>query len=84
MGQLERGADRERSRPGQRGPADRCRSLRELAGSDRLLLGTDYPFPVVEQAPVQLLEKARLAVDDMAQISGDTTRRLFKLRARGQ
>jgi aminocarboxymuconate-semialdehyde decarboxylase len=53
--------------------------LRELAGSDRLLLGTDYPFPVFEQAPVQLLEQAKLSVDDMAQISGDTTRRLFKL-----
>lgn len=53
--------------------------LRDLAGSDRLLLGTDYPFPVVEQEPVQLLEKAKLSADDMAKISGDTTRRLFKL-----
>jgi aminocarboxymuconate-semialdehyde decarboxylase len=53
--------------------------LRELAGSDRLLLGTDYPFPVFEQAPVQLLEHAQLSAGDMAQISGDTTRRLFKL-----
>jgi hypothetical protein len=43
------------------------------------LLGTDYPFPVFEQAPVQLLEHARLSAGDMAQISGDTTRRLFKL-----
>lgn len=53
--------------------------LRELAGNDRLLLGTDYPFPVFEHAPVQLLEQAKLSADDMAQISGDTTRRLFKL-----
>ena len=53
--------------------------LRGLAGSDRLLLGTDYPFPVVEHAPVQLLEQAKLSAGDMAQISGDTTRRLFKL-----
>jgi aminocarboxymuconate-semialdehyde decarboxylase len=53
--------------------------LRELAGGDRLVLGTDYPFPVVENAPVQLLEQAKLSAGDMAQISGDTTRRLFKL-----
>jgi aminocarboxymuconate-semialdehyde decarboxylase len=53
--------------------------LRELAGSDRLLLGTDYPFPVFEPAPVQLLEQATLSAGDMAHISGDTTRRLFKL-----
>jgi aminocarboxymuconate-semialdehyde decarboxylase len=59
-------------------PAALC-YLRDLAGSDRLLLGTDYPFPVVEQEPVQLLEKAKFSPHDMTQVSGDTTRRLFKL-----
>jgi aminocarboxymuconate-semialdehyde decarboxylase len=59
-------------------PAALC-YLRDLAGSDRLLLGTDYPFPVVEQEPVQLLEKAKFSPHDMAQVSGETTRSLFKL-----
>ncbi len=53
--------------------------LRDLVGSDRLLLGTDYPFPVFEPQPVQVLEQARFSPEDMALISEATTRRLFKL-----
>lgn len=54
------------------------RYLRDLVGSDRLLLGTDYPFPVADQAPLQILEATGCLADDMAQIASDNARRLFK------
>ena len=53
--------------------------LRELVGSDRLLLGTDYPFPVEEQAPLTLLEQTGCTEAEIAQIGGGTCQRLFNL-----
>jgi aminocarboxymuconate-semialdehyde decarboxylase len=53
--------------------------LQNLAGNDRLLLGTDYPFPVYEQTPLQLLEDTGCSPDDMAQIGGKMAQQLFKL-----
>jgi predicted TIM-barrel fold metal-dependent hydrolase len=53
--------------------------LRDLVGSDRLLLGTDYPFPVDEQAPLTILEQVGCLPDELIQIGGGTAQRLFKL-----
>ena len=53
--------------------------LKSLVGSDRLLLGTDYPFPVVEQDPVGLLESAGLTAEELELISGGQAKTLFKL-----
>jgi aminocarboxymuconate-semialdehyde decarboxylase len=53
--------------------------LRGLVGSDRLLLGTDYPFPVDEQTPLTLLEQVGFTPDELWQIEGGTAQRLFKL-----
>jgi aminocarboxymuconate-semialdehyde decarboxylase len=53
--------------------------LRHLVGSDRLLLGTDYPFPVDEQTPLTLLAQAGCTADDISQIAGGTAQRLFNL-----
>lgn len=53
--------------------------LRDVVGSDRLVLGTDYPFPVFEPAPVRLLEKTALSSEERSQISETTIRQLFKL-----
>jgi aminocarboxymuconate-semialdehyde decarboxylase len=55
------------------------RYLRDLVGSDRLLLGTDYPFPVDEPAPVPMLAQAGCTADDIALVGGSTAQRLFKL-----
>jgi hypothetical protein len=43
------------------------------------LLGTDYPFPVFEPAPVQLLEATPLTAGEKTQIGEGTTRQLFGL-----
>jgi aminocarboxymuconate-semialdehyde decarboxylase len=53
--------------------------LQQLVGSDRLLLGTDYPFPVEEQAPLTLLQQAGCSAAEIAQIGGGTCQCLFKL-----
>jgi aminocarboxymuconate-semialdehyde decarboxylase len=55
------------------------RYLYDLVGSERLLLGTDYPFPVVEQAPLRLLADTGLSAEDMAQIGGNRAQQLFRL-----
>ncbi|MBI3330051.1 MAG: amidohydrolase family protein, partial [Nitrospinae bacterium] len=54
------------------------RYLRDLVGNDRLLLGTDYPFPPADLAPLQLLEATGWSADEIAQITGDNAQRLFK------
>lgn len=53
--------------------------LKTLVGTDRILLGTDYPFPVVENDPVGLLESAGLTAEELAGISGEQAKALFKL-----
>lgn len=53
--------------------------LRNLVGSDRLLLGTDYPFPVDDGDPLALLRAAGCSADDLARIAEENARRLFKL-----
>jgi aminocarboxymuconate-semialdehyde decarboxylase len=55
--------------------------LRDLVGVDRLMLGTDYPFPVFEPEPLQLLERTAWSADDLARVGGETARYLFKLEA---
>jgi len=55
------------------------RYLRDLVGSERLLLGTDYPFPMDDRSALKLLEQAGCTADESAQIGGGTARRLFKL-----
>ena len=53
--------------------------LRDLVGSDRLLLGTDYPFPVDDPWPMQTLADAGCSKEQVDQISGDNAAGLFKL-----
>jgi aminocarboxymuconate-semialdehyde decarboxylase len=55
------------------------RYLRDLVGSDRLLLGTDYPFPMDDRTSLQLLEQVGCTADEIAEIGGGTAQRLFKL-----
>jgi aminocarboxymuconate-semialdehyde decarboxylase len=55
------------------------RYLRDVVGSDRLLLGTDYPFPVDEPAPMLMLAQAGCTTDEIAQVGDGTAQRLFKL-----
>ena len=54
-------------------------SLCTMAGSDRLLLGTDYPFPVADPDPLRLYAQAGFADADIDAIAGENAQRLFRL-----
>jgi aminocarboxymuconate-semialdehyde decarboxylase len=45
-------------------------------GADRLMVGTDYPFPIMEDPPGAVLAGAAFSPDELAAIRGGTFRRL--------
>jgi aminocarboxymuconate-semialdehyde decarboxylase len=47
------------------------------AGPDRVLLGSDYPFPIGDLTPQDVVERAALRTGDRAQILGGNAARLF-------
>src|SRR5262245_60425185 len=55
------------------------RYLRDLVGSDRLLLGTDYPFPMDDRTALKLLKQSGCTADEIAQIGSGTAQQLFNL-----
>jgi aminocarboxymuconate-semialdehyde decarboxylase len=59
------------------GPA--LRYLRDLVGIDRMLLGTDLPFPPGDPDPLKTLRDAGLAEDDITRIADRNPRALFPL-----
>jgi aminocarboxymuconate-semialdehyde decarboxylase len=54
-------------------------ALAEHVGSDRLMLGTDYPFDMGEPDPLALLGGTGLSDDDRRLIAGENAIRLFRL-----
>ena len=55
------------------------RYLRDLVGSDRILLGTDYPFPVDDQNPLESIQAAGFSAGEICQITESNAKDLFKL-----
>jgi aminocarboxymuconate-semialdehyde decarboxylase len=52
----------------------------ELAGHDRLLMGTDAPFAIAEPEPVKFVDACEFGVQERAAILGDTAVELFGIR----
>ena len=51
------------------------RYLVELAGADRVMLGSDYPFPILDPAPLEVVRKAGLSEEATdAILSGNAPR----------
>ena len=50
-----------------------------MVGSDRLLLGTDYPFPVADPDPLRLYAQAGFTDADVDAMAGENARVLFRL-----
>ena len=55
------------------------RFLCDLAGADKVLLGSDYPFPIGDSAPLRIVEKTALSAAERSTILGDTAARVFRL-----
>jgi aminocarboxymuconate-semialdehyde decarboxylase len=59
------------------------RFLVDTVGSERVLLGTDFPFPLGDPHPVTTVEDARLGPDATAAVLGGNLDRLLTRSARG-
>ena len=53
--------------------------LKDLVGVDRLLMGTDFPFPVQDLEPLAIYQRAGLTEAEVQAICCDNCLRLFKL-----
>ena len=55
------------------------RYLVELAGADRVMLGSDYPFPILDPAPLEVVRHAGLPQETTDAILSGNACRLFNL-----
>ena len=55
------------------------RFLCDQVGVDRVLLGSDYPFPVYDKVPLDNIADTNLSNEDVAKITDYNARQLFKL-----
>jgi len=55
------------------------RFLCEKAGADKVMLGSDYPFPIGDMEPCRVVREAGLSEIDTRAILGDTAARLFHI-----
>ena len=55
------------------------RFLIDLVGHERIVMGTDYPFPVDDRAPMEVLEGTGLSSSEVEQMAGRTAKELFRL-----
>lgn len=59
---------------------DALEFLAAKAGAQRILLGSDMPFPIGDLAPRKLVEQARLSPEDREAILGKNALSVFRLR----
>lgn len=55
------------------------RFLCEMAGADRIVLGSDYPFPIGDMKPCGVVHEARLSEIVTRSILGETAAKLFHI-----
>jgi aminocarboxymuconate-semialdehyde decarboxylase len=55
------------------------RTLVEMAGPERVMLGSDYPFDMGDPDPLGTLERAGLDAAATHAIGGETARSFFRL-----
>ena len=51
----------------------------EMIGADRIMLGSDIPFPIGDEEPVKFVASAGLKPDQVASINGGLAKKLFRL-----
>jgi aminocarboxymuconate-semialdehyde decarboxylase len=59
--------------------SDLIEALAAMAGTDRLMLGSDFPFDMGDDDPVDLVNRARLSEADREKITFGNASRLFKI-----
>jgi aminocarboxymuconate-semialdehyde decarboxylase len=51
----------------------------EMMGADRVMMGSDMPFPIGDEEPTKIIAAAGLEPDQVAAITGDLAAKLFRL-----
>jgi aminocarboxymuconate-semialdehyde decarboxylase len=59
------------------------RFLCDVAGADKVMLGSDHPFPIGDAEPLKVVAATDLAATERDAILGETATRLFRLGACG-
>src|ERR1041385_907294 len=54
----------------------------EMMGADRVMLGSDMPFPIGDHEPMVIVNNAGLKPGQVAAISGGTAQKLFRINER--
>jgi aminocarboxymuconate-semialdehyde decarboxylase len=55
------------------------RFLCDVAGADKVMLGSDFPFGIGDPDPVAIVDRTRLSADERAQILGQNAARIFHI-----
>jgi aminocarboxymuconate-semialdehyde decarboxylase len=53
--------------------------LRDVVGAEKIMLGSDYPFPIGDMTPLKIIEDADLTEEERNLILGETAMRLFNI-----
>ncbi len=61
--------------------ADALEFLAKKAGADRVMLGSDAPFPIGDPEPKKVIDAAKFTPEQRAKILGITAQSVFRLRA---
>ena len=51
----------------------------DMIGSDRIMMGSDMPFPIGDTEPLKIVQAAGLSPAEAASINGGLARELFRL-----
>jgi aminocarboxymuconate-semialdehyde decarboxylase len=51
----------------------------EIMGTERLMLGSDMPFPIGDEEPLKVVDAAGLRPDQIASINGGLAQKLFRI-----
>ena len=55
------------------------RFLADMVGADRIMLGSDMPFPIGDLAPLKIVVETKFSDGERAAINGGLAQRLFGL-----
>jgi aminocarboxymuconate-semialdehyde decarboxylase len=51
----------------------------EMLGADRVMMGSDMPFPIGDEEPAKIVTAAGLKADEVASIAGNLAQKLFRI-----
>jgi aminocarboxymuconate-semialdehyde decarboxylase len=51
----------------------------EMIGADRVMMGSDMPFPIGDEEPAKIVTAAGLKPDEVASITGVLAQKLFRV-----